>query len=728
MNHKEAVKQLLYNYVYSGLIEHDSKKILSYISDDIMGFGMGEQGFVSSKEEIKYIIENTAKSDADTEYKLNFKHIDIKFPTENTTNICSTIIVEKLKNGLVSKSGLMQSLSAKLENNLWIITALHASPIILSEESINAYPLRYAENTLSKLKSELQKETFSLINQSISGGIVCCLKSEHTYPIFFVNDSMLEYLNYTRDEFIDKYGNNFINAIYEDDKENTVNKIEEALKSRKDCEIKLRIINKSGSIRWLIMRGRKAREENESEVFIGIFIDITEMANLQTKLETQAKELSISEERFRVALEKTSNIIFDYDVISGNIIHSSVTKNSMDFVTNIKDAKQNLIIGGKIINENEYIEEFDKAFEEVKNGKKQSSCIVKVKLITGKEAWNKISLTAIMDNFGKTVRVIGIIEDITKQKEAEIAFIREEQYRKALLSDAMACYTINFTKNMFESFKINYENPYYVHVKEGDSYDLSIQNKLYTRINKEDAISFLNEFSRMNILKKFENGKNEFSMEYRVLNSYDSDVWIKTSLHLVQDSITNDIKGFMYVIDIDKKKKEELELTYKSEHDPMTGIYNKGAAISKIEKKMKTYKYMNNSVFMIIDADNFKEINDSYGHLAGDRVLIKIADILCENFRKSDIVGRIGGDEFCIFLSEINSKTHIEKSAQIICESVNNIVFSDKQTKKISCSIGISMCTNSLKSFEQLYYEADTALYNVKKNGRNNFAFFEDIV
>ena len=124
--------------------------------------------------------------------------------------------------------------------------------------------------------------------------------------------------------------------------------------------------------------------------------------------------------------------------------------------------------------------------------------------------------------------------------------------------------------------------------------------------------------------------------------------------------------------------------------------------------------------------DNFKKVNDTFGHIAGDKTLQIFADTLRENTRKMDVIGRLGGDEFMVFfLGMTNQDVAIEK-AKIIADS-----FLEKFKKKyclneVSISVGIVRCPEDGKDFKTLYKKADKALYYIKNNGKNSYHFFDE--
>lgn len=198
---------------------------------------------------------------------------------------------------------------------------------------------------------------------------------------------------------------------------------------------------------------------------------------------------------------------------------------------------------------------------------------------------------------------------------------------------------------------------------------------------------------------------------------------MQTILRLIVDFTTNEKKGFLYVTDIDEQKQSALTLTFKSERDPLTNLYNKSVIETHINEKLNTSDGWLTGVFMMLDVDYFKSINDTYGHPFGDHILTSVAGVLTHCFRESDLLGHIEGDEFCVFFCGVATREHIEEVANQICDLIRNILVAndDKQ-----CSICVAMCNGQISCFNQLYDEADRALYDAKNNGRNCYSFFDD--
>ena len=131
---------------------------------------------------------------------------------------------------------------------------------------------------------------------------------------------------------------------------------------------------------------------------------------------------------------------------------------------------------------------------------------------------------------------------------------------------------------------------------------------------------------------------------------------------------------------------------------------------------------------MIIDIDDFKMVNDTLGHLFGDAFLVEITSDVRKLFRESDIVGRIGGDEFIAFIKDIPGNALVFEKARQVVEAFRNLPMQESWDKSISCSIGISVFPNDGQHFQELYKKADYALYQAKKQGKNQYVHYDDSI
>ncbi|MEX2130326.1 MAG: GGDEF domain-containing protein [Pseudohongiellaceae bacterium] len=153
--------------------------------------------------------------------------------------------------------------------------------------------------------------------------------------------------------------------------------------------------------------------------------------------------------------------------------------------------------------------------------------------------------------------------------------------------------------------------------------------------------------------------------------------------------------------------------------DPLTNISNRRALINLVERELlRSYRTNRWPCLLMLDIDHFKQINDNHGHLVGDQVLVELAALITEQLRDLDVVGRYGGEEFCILLAETDEEGGLI-SAERLREAIGKMVVTQGDVSvSITASIGLAF-SHSGDTLDQLLARADTALYQAKAEGRN---------
>lgn len=183
------------------------------------------------------------------------------------------------------------------------------------------------------------------------------------------------------------------------------------------------------------------------------------------------------------------------------------------------------------------------------------------------------------------------------------------------------------------------------------------------------------------------------------------------------------IEGVLF--NITERVEQELSIKYEANHDSLTGLLRRQTAQTKFLSYIEN-KSASASLFLM-DLDGFKTINDIYGHLAGDNVLIHVAQRLKQSVRSNDIVARLGGDEFLIILMDEESIKNQEVIAERIVKTIQMPIVLDTQTTvKVGISLGICPLSESINRFEDLVRCADEAMYEVKRQGKNGYCCYQN--
>ena len=214
------------------------------------------------------------------------------------------------------------------------------------------------------------------------------------------------------------------------------------------------------------------------------------------------------------------------------------------------------------------------------------------------------------------------------------------------------------------------------------------------------------------------------TIEFRIKRFDEDYTWYQANLTslLGAEGYVTRIVGRM--INIDDRKKKEMELLLRAEKDALTGIYNQGATEQLIHNAIEDGNENSLSAMMIIDLDNFKEANDLLGHANGDQLLEKTAGILKEMFKGGDVIGRIGGDEFLVYMRNLESISDADEMAGNIVKQVRYDLDFEGQLIHVTCSVGVAVYPYHGKNYEELFEKADRAVYTVKANGKDGYRVY----
>ncbi|WP_343209521.1 diguanylate cyclase domain-containing protein [Anaerolentibacter hominis] len=212
-------------------------------------------------------------------------------------------------------------------------------------------------------------------------------------------------------------------------------------------------------------------------------------------------------------------------------------------------------------------------------------------------------------------------------------------------------------------------------------------------------------------------------LQYRVICKDGTCKWVMENGQIFRDEDRG--TWFMGVIlDITDSQNAREELQKRAERDALTGLYNRDETERLICRQLEERPEQMCALLMI-DTDNFKGVNDKQGHLFGDAVLSELAAGMKRCTRQSDVVGRIGGDEFAILLRNIPSReTAVKKAAQLL-ELFESLFKQGKRPVEVTCSAGVAVYPEDGADFQSLYHCADLALYKAKSLGKNRFVVFD---
>lgn len=415
------------------------------------------------------------------------------------------------------------------------------------------------------------------------------------------------------------------------------------------------------------------------------------------------------------AAEHSEKLIFTYDNKLKEIVVKTRKVNPLFREKIIIAGPKKLISYGVIVPES--IEDLKRLFDENSN-KKSSEADIKI-IYKGKEIWYNIALYNVYDEKNILTDTIGVVDDVTEIKHREKEIKRKLEIYDKLVENAILYAKVDLEEGIL--LEVNGK-------EESISFSNFIEINILKKVKSEHLPFLLEKFSIKNLIENFNTGKEFLEIEFIIENK---GIYKWVSCVIYRLSLENNNRVLFVINDIDQKKHKELELKRRAEQDGLTGLYNAETSKAKItEAIMKNNLSDEKQIFILFDLDNYKLINDTFGHFYGDSVLVDVSNILKSKLRSNDIVGRLGGDEFVILLTNVNSDFDVEKLAERLMEnlrkSLEKTYVQDGKKVKISGSIGFAIAPDDGVTFEMLYKKADKALYQVKKNGKNNFIRYRD--
>jgi diguanylate cyclase (GGDEF)-like protein/PAS domain S-box-containing protein len=215
--------------------------------------------------------------------------------------------------------------------------------------------------------------------------------------------------------------------------------------------------------------------------------------------------------------------------------------------------------------------------------------------------------------------------------------------------------------------------------------------------------------------------------EYRMLPRDGSEIWVRDEAYAMPDDTQSGRQMSQgLLIDITDRKLLESRLIHDALHDPLTGLANRVLLRDHLERALARLGRSRGMVALLfVDLDDFKRINDSFGHAAGDQILAQVADRLTSAVRADDVVGRQSGDEFAVLLSTVHNEAEAIALAERVMTELRRPIQLGARSIVVGGSIGIALTMAPEATAEDLITQADAAMYAAKADGKGTFAVYD---
>ncbi|MEM8828871.1 MAG: EAL domain-containing protein [Cyanobacteria bacterium P01_G01_bin.19] len=331
--------------------------------------------------------------------------------------------------------------------------------------------------------------------------------------------------------------------------------------------------------------------------------------------------------------------------------------------------------------------------------------------------WVRVRAFPVRDVMGKVNRFVGIAEDITNRRDAEEALRKsEEQFRltfeMAPIGMAISCLKSKFRRvNQALCDALGYTQEELLGVSFAE---ISHPEDWEAHRNLEQLL--------------IEGKETDFQIEKRFIAKDGRIVDTLLKVLVVKDADGKPLHFNNQIVDITERKSMEKQLLHDALHDALTGLPNRALFMDRLEQQLKKSQSNDGYLFAVLflDLDRFKVVNDSVGHLIGDKLLIEIARRLEKSIAPTDTVARLGGDEFTILLENISSKSEATLVAESIYQTLTFPFNIEGYELFTTASIGIALSSVGYENPEEILRDADLTMYSAKEHGKARYEVFDN--
>lgn len=347
---------------------------------------------------------------------------------------------------------------------------------------------------------------------------------------------------------------------------------------------------------------------------------------------------------------------------------------------------------------------------------------VEILLRTKKEKYDWFKMkTGRLGNKGKDANTVAVlIEPAEQERTIELKYMQKKYFYEALISETAAYAEIDVEgRNIVEAGGL-WKDYKKIRAKNRKQIEEMIDERVHEVTFSEDEAAYRECLSLSYMKAMYREGVHTRKLCFRRYVKGQL-CWMKLVIHVFHDRYTENLYALLYLKDIDAQKKRELEQECAAKRDPLTLLYNRNIFMHEVERFILETGAEGKGALVILDLDNFKQINDRYGHLKGDEVLKLMAESLKNTFSNGEFLGRLGGDEFLVFVQRASEKKALDEKMKRLFEEMEKI-----QGISLACSAGIVFVKHENFSYREAIKKADLALYKSKEKGKNRYSYYEE--
>ena len=442
----------------------------------------------------------------------------------------------------------------------------------------------------------------------------------------------------------------------------------------------------------------------------------------QRQKDDETAAIRKNERVLQMVAAHSNRLVYRYDILSKTAYGDASYRGNLAASPVDEQLPEGSVARGKILPES--VAEYLALFQDMKAGVPDGNAKIHMLHQDGRPFWADMRYS-ILDTADDGTPLTAAISyaDVTEDHEKAIAY---ERYQQSIAKDALADGVIFFETDLTADIveKQGGSVPFIQFPKNGCTHREAVScgiGRMVPESEREQAYSF---FDRERLLRCHDAGTLDVSQDFPVLLPDGSQRWYQGNVQMIQDPYSGHIRAHTILRDVTAEKIAALTVRKQAETDGMTGLYNRTTAEKLIRQRLGKGGD-SPCILLIADLDNLKGLNDTLGHDQGDRAIRLMAEALHTQFRRTDIVGRAGGDEFLVFLDGTDNKRMLTSSVAAFMKKLSETPIGENNDVPLYSSVGAVIGT-SQDAYETLFKRADKALYRAKRNGKNQLAIYTE--
>lgn len=436
-----------------------------------------------------------------------------------------------------------------------------------------------------------------------------------------------------------------------------------------------------------------------------------ELYQQNNELEKQRNEIIVSEQRYELAVQGSTEGIWDWDIKKGVYYFSIEWKGVLGYDEN--ELNKTIETWRDLLHPDDRIEANNILDQYLESKGGVYECTYRLRCKDGKYRWILSRGKGVWDKEGHPVRIAGSHTDITEQMQLEESLRSEKELSRSIIYEAKMLIVVFNKEGRIIQF-----NPYAEKIIGFKKEEILGKKSLQVLVSNDD--------DQNKIFQEILRGENLSSRETDIRcknGDYVTILWDNILLHDLQGNI----QGVISIgINITERREMEDKLHMMAYFDTLTGLPNRAFFEQEVKNAICKLDQSNQKAALIyIDIDDFKNINDTMGHVVGDYLIQHVRDILLEHFHLPHVIARLGGDEFAILLNNIQNESYIIPKIEIFMEKLRKPWLFEGKSYYISVSMGVAIYPDHGTNYSILMQNADTAMFYIKDKGKDNFVIFE---